>query len=304
MLSPMRVTRTLLITGGIALFSTIAIVEAQQTTAPPPAGEPPAGAQMGRGGRGGGGGGGRGSRFKIYPREQVDRGLPLYNSNCGYCHGDRGKGGKAGPDLIASLTTLHDEDGVQLAQFVRGDKHSKIAKVTATDEQMADIAAYLHSRIIYASGRGDVHLNEVLVGNAQAGQQYFNGAGGCAKCHSPTGDLKGVASKYDAATLQERLVMPRQGRGGFGRGGGAASPTAPYATVTLPSGETVKGQPVLVTDFYVTLRLADGSTKTWARNKGVPKVEITDPLQAHVDIMMHLNDTDMHNLTAYLATLK
>ena len=157
--------------------------------------------------------------------------------------------------------------------------------------------------MIYASGRGGVRMSEVLVGDANAGRQYFNGAGGCNKCHSPTGDLKGVGEKYVAATLQERLVMPRAGRGGFGRGGGEANPTSPYATVSLPSGETVKGAPVRVTDFYVTLRLADGSTKTWARDHGVPKVEITDPLQAHVDIMMRLNDSDMHNLTAYLATL-
>jgi cytochrome c oxidase cbb3-type subunit 3 len=116
--------------------------------------------------------------------------------------------------------------------------------------------------------------------------------------------MKGVGGKYDAATLQDRLVMPRTGSGGFGRGAGAPNPTAPYATVTLPSGETIKGAPLRVTDFDVTLRLEDGSTKTWARTRGLPKVDITDPLQAHVDIMMRLSDTDMHNLTAYLATLK
>ncbi len=77
--------------------------------------------------------------------------------------------------------------------------------------QISDIAAYLHSRVIYASGRGEVRMSEVLVGDAKAGEQYFNGAGGCNKCHSPTGDLKGVGDKYDAATLQERLVMPRVG---------------------------------------------------------------------------------------------
>ena len=93
--------------------------------------------------------------------------------------------------------------------------------------------------------------------------------------------------------------MPRAGRGGFGR-----PDLAPYATVTLPSGETFKGAPLRVTDFDVVIRLTDGFTKTWARNKGVPKVEITDPLQAHLDIMKRLSDTDMHNLTAYLVTLK
>lgn len=282
----------LLFTGVLTLFTLIAIVEAQ-TPAPPP------GAGAGRGGAG------RRGRFKIYPPEAINRGLPAYNSTCGYCHGQRGKGGKAGPDLIASVVTLHDEDGVEIAKYVRGPEHSKVVKLDASDSQIADIAAYLHSRVIYASGRGDVRTAEVLVGNAKAGEQYFNGAGGCNKCHQPTGDLKGIGSKYDVVTLQDKIVMPRTGRGGFGRGAaGPPSPTAPYATLTLPSGETIKGSPVRVTDFDVTLRLADGSTKTWAREHGMPKVQITDPLQAHIDIMTRLKDTDMHNLTAYLATLK
>jgi mono/diheme cytochrome c family protein len=245
-------------------------------------------------------GGARGGRFKIYSSEAVDRGLSAYNSTCGYCHGARGKGGQAGPDLIVSTVTLHDEDGVDLAKYVRGPQHSKAAKVEVSDAQMGDIAAYLHSRVIYASGRGDVHLDQVLIGDAKAGEMYFNGGGGCNKCHSVAGNLKGVGAKYDAATLQERLVMPRAGRG---RGGADPSNTR-YATLTLPSGETIKGAPLRVTDFDVVLRFPDGSTKTWARNHGVPKVEITDPLQAHIDIMTRLNDTDMHNLTAFLATLK
>jgi len=289
MLSQVHSNKLLALAGGLALFGLIATVEAQPPTTPPPAG-----AAAGRGGRGGGGGG-RGSRFKIYPQEAINRGLPAYNSTCGYCHGERGKGGKAGPDLIASLVTLHDEDGVDLAKFVRAAEHSKVVKIDASDSQIGDIAAYLHSRVIYASGRGQVHVSEVLVGDSKAGEQYFNGAGGCNKCHSPGGDLKGVGAKYDPPTLQERLVMPRAGRGGSSRG---------MATLTLPSGETVKGTPLLVSDFYVTLRLADGSTRTWARNHGVPKVETADPLQAHIDIMTRLSDTDMHNLTAYLATLK
>jgi cytochrome c oxidase cbb3-type subunit III len=299
MLSHVDSNRLFALAGGLAIFGMIAAVEAQ-----PPTTQPPAGAPAGRGGEGGRGGGGRGSRFKIYPEEAINRGLPAYNSTCGYCHGERGKGGKAGPDLIASLVTLHDEDGVQLAKVVREPEHSKVVKIDTSDSQIADIAAYLHSRVVYASGRGQVHVSEVLVGDSKAGEQYFNGAGGCIKCHSPSGDLKGVGAKYDPPTLQEHLVMPRAGRGGFGPGAGLANPTAPYATVTLPSGETIKGAPLLVTDFDVTLRLADGSTRTWARNHGVPKVEVTDPLQAHIDLMTRLSDTDMHNLTAYLATLK
>jgi cytochrome c oxidase cbb3-type subunit III len=285
MLSQVHSNKLLALAGTVALAGMIATAEAQPLATQPPA----------AGGGGRGGGGGRCSRFKIYSQDAISRGLPAYNSTCGYCHGERGKGGKAGPDLIASLVTLHDEDGVQLAQFVRGPQHSNVVKIEASDSQIFDIAAYLHSRVIYASGRGQVHVSEVLVGDAKAGEQYFNGTGGCNKCHSPGGDLKGVGAKYDPPTLQERLVMPRSGRGGSGRGD---------ATLTLPSGEIIKGTSLLLTDFYVTLRLADGSTRTWARNHGVPKVEIVDPLQAHVDIMTKLSDTDMHNLTSYLATLK
>src|SRR5580700_9290702 len=135
------------IVSAIALLTMIAAVEAQPPVTPPQGGAPAAPA----GGRGGVGGGGRGPRFKIYSEEAVKRGLPAYNTTCGYCHGDRGKGGKAGPDLIASVVTLHDEDGVQLANYVRAAEHAKVVKIDASDTEMADIAAYLHSRIVYAS---------------------------------------------------------------------------------------------------------------------------------------------------------
>lgn len=288
-MAPVRSKILLAFAGGAVLLVTIAGMEAQ------PPGAVPAPGAAGRGP-------GRVGRFKVYSPEAVTRGFAAYNSTCGYCHGERGKGGKAGPDLVFSEVTLHDQDGIQLGARVRGAQHAKAGKVEVSDSQIADIAAYLHSRVIYASGRGDVRMSEVLIGNAKAGEAYFNGAGGCNKCHSPSGDLKGVAGKYDVATLQDRLVMPRTGRGG--RGAGPANATAPYATLTLPSGESIKGAPIRVTDFDVTLRLADGSMKTWARNRGIPKVEITDPLQAHIDIMMKLSDNDMHNLTAYLATFK
>src|SRR5579863_8213465 len=175
MLSPVHSKKLFVLAEGLALFCMIATVEAQPVAVPPPAAQPPAGAAGGRGGRGGGA---RGPRFKIYPEDAINRGLPAYNSTCGYCHGERGKGGKAGPDLIASLVTLHDEDGVQFAKVVRGPEHSKVVKIDASDSQMADIAAYLHSRVIYASGRGQVHVSEVLVGDPKAGEQYFNGTGG------------------------------------------------------------------------------------------------------------------------------
>ena len=272
---------------------------------------------QGRGGRGGAFGGSGpagpqlvGGRFKAYPQDAVDRGLTAYNTTCGYCHGARAKGGNAGPDLITSDVSLHDEDGVGMAEYLKGAVHQKAAKLDLAQPAVYDIAAYIHSRIIVAAvTREEAHPDEVLkAGNADAGKAYFNGAGGCTKCHAIDGNLKGVGAKYDPITLQDKIVSPRQGggRGGRGGGGGAAAPnpTAITATVTLPDGKTVKGLPMLVTDFDVTIRLDDGSTQTWARNNGIPKVELNDPLAGHVEIMKKLKDADMHNLTAYLATLK
>ena len=250
-------------------------------------------------------GGGRGGRFKIYPQDAVDRGEKLYNSTCGYCHGARGKGGNAGPDLIVSLVLLHDEDGVQIAEYLKAAKHQATAKLDLAAQPAGDIAAYLHSRVIYASGRGIVHPeNEILVGDAKAGEAYFKGTGKCIACHSVTGDLKGIGSKYEGASLQNRWVGPG-GRGGGRRGGaGGPNPNAIQATVTLPSGQTVKGELVRVTDFDAIIRDEDGMERSFARRNGVPKVELSNPLQAHLDLLAKLTDVDMHNMTAYLATLK
>lgn len=249
-----------------------------------------------------------GGRFRIYPQEAVDRGLKSYTTSCLSCHGERAKGGKTGPDLITSEVSLHDEEGIGMAGYLKGAVHQKAAKLDLPQATVYDIASYIHSRVIVAAINrgGDVHQDDILhAGDPAAGKAYFNGAGGCAKCHTTEGNLKGVGAKYDAATLQDKIVMPRSGRGAGGRGrGNAPDPMAITATVTLPDGKTVKGIPIRVTDFDVTLRLEDESTQTWARNNGIPKVELTDPLAGHFEIMKKLTDSEMHNLTAYLATLK
>jgi hypothetical protein len=151
-----------------------------------------------------------------------------------------------------------------------------------------------------------------MTGNAKAGETYFNGAGGCSRCHSPTGDLKGIGSRYDGPTLQALIAFGVVGGGGRGRGdpstgsGQARDPsrTARRATVTLPSGETFSGVLVRLTDFDVTIRDDAGQPRSWMRSGNVPKVQVTDPLQGHIDLLAKYKDSDIHDLTAYLATLK
>jgi hypothetical protein len=176
-----------------------------------------------------------------------------------------------------------------------------------------DLATFLHSEITAVADRGKYKILDIVVGDPKAGQAFFNGAGKCSTCHSPEGDLRGVGAKYDdPATLQGRIVMPR-GRPPRRRGprppGSDVLPwlqsTAVKATVALPAGETVTGPLVRLTDFDVTIYdPATQQMRSWLRTGGTPAVTLTDPLQAHVDLLRKWTDTDIHNMTAFLATLK
>ena len=238
----------------------------------------------------------------------VERGQQVLSSQCGFCHGANARGGSSGPDLTRSALVQTDEDGRQLGEFLRvGRPDRGMPAFSFTDAQMSDLAAFLHSAIRANANRRGYRILDVLVGDARAGEAYFNGAGRCSTCHSPARDLRGVGAKYDPPTLQNRMVLPR---------GSVAAPNAPpppphldrnaiTATVTTAGGEAFTGTIVRLTDFDVTLYdPASGQTRAWLRGGDAPKVVVSDPLQAHVDQLSKWTDADVHNVTAYLASLK
>jgi cytochrome c oxidase cbb3-type subunit 3 len=237
----------------------------------------------------------------------VERGQQLHVQHCGFCHGANARGGSGGPDLTRSTLVQSDENGRQLGEFLAVGRPDKgMPKFDLPRPQVSDIAAFLHSSIYLNANRRLYKILDIVVGDPKAGEAYFSGAGRCSTCHSPTGDLKGVGAKYEPATLQGRFLLPR------GRDRGPGNPTVPlYAdptglkvTVTPPSGEAVSGGLVRLTDFEVTLYDAGGRMRSWLRNGDSPKVVVTDPLQAHFDLLTKWTDTDMHNMTAYLVSLK
>jgi len=237
----------------------------------------------------------------------VERGQRLHVQECGFCHGANARGGSGGPDLTRSALVQNDENGKQLGEFLQVGRPDKgMPRFDLTPAQTADLAAFLHGAIYLNANRRLYKILDILVGDAKAGEAYFNGAGRCSSCHSPSGDLKGIGAKYEPATLQGRFLMPR-GRAAQGSSPDPlyAQPTSLRATVTTPSGESVSGGLVRMTDFEVTLfEPASGTMRSWLRNGDVPKVVITDPLQAHLDLLTKWTDADMHNMTAFLASLK
>ena len=228
----------------------------------------------------------------------VDRGRDTFRANCGFCHGTDARGAE-GPDLARSLEVLNDDNGKELGDFLRVGipERGMPAFATLQPDAARDISAFLHTVVEDARRQKALDPNAIVVGDAKAGEAYFNGAGRCSTCHSPAGDFKGLGAKYDPATLQERMIDPR------GRGGKTPPPPM-TVTVTPPKGRAVSGRLVAITDFYVTLVNEAGARQTFQRDNDVPKVDVHDPLQAHRDMFVKWTDGDMHNVTAYLVGLK
>ncbi|MGH9614035.1 MAG: c-type cytochrome [Bryobacteraceae bacterium] len=223
----------------------------------------------------------------------AERGAKLYAANCSFCHGEKATGAE-GPDLVRSPLVLHDEKGELIGVVVLNGRPDKgmpsFSKFTPA--QISDIAAFLHMRIYEAANRGLYKVLNVVTGNAQAGEAYFNGPGQCNTCHSPTGDLAHVASKFTPAALQAQFLYPDAG-----------PRVPPQATVTLPSGQSISGTLKSLDDFNVALYDSSGDYHSWPLGDGV-KVNVEDRLAAHRELLAKYTDADMHNLLAYLVTLK
>jgi cytochrome c oxidase cbb3-type subunit 3 len=275
--------------------------------APPPrtAQTPTPPAQPAGRGRGEGpapaGGRGRGPSFD---QAAIARAKPVYEPQCGFCHGNDARGRAGGPDLARSLVVLADTGGKELSGFLRTGRPDRgmPAFPGLTNQEIADIAEFLHERLEAARSRAATDTMASLVGDAKAGAAYFTGPGRCATCHSVTGDLAGIGAKYDPPTLQGRIVNPRPGGG---RGQAVVSARAARTVVvTLGGGQTVSGVLDFLSEFAVTLIEPSGARRSFTRDGDVPKVVVTDPLQVHFEMLRTFRDKDMQDLTAYLWTLK
>jgi mono/diheme cytochrome c family protein len=233
----------------------------------------------------------------------VERGAKAYATHCAGCHGNTGRGNPGAPDLIRSIVVLTDEKGILISPVLRNGRPDQgMPKPNLTDQQISDLVAWLHVQTYAAGHRNTYAFQNVVTGDAKRGEAYFNGAGGCNKCHSPAGDLAGIARRFDSMSLQQRWLGPRGGRGRAGNS--VTARNAITVKVTTPSGETVSGRLQHVDDFSVSLRDDSGMYRSFFREGNIPKVEINDPLRAHLELLPRYKDSDIHNLTAYLVTLK
>jgi cytochrome c oxidase cbb3-type subunit 3 len=278
-------------------------------------------AQAPQGGRGGGGaqGGGRqgGNPQATFPAQQrpsgdpalIQRGQGLYGVQCRACHGADLRGGDiGGPNLLRSQLALNDLEGELIGPVITGGRQTPgmpaMPAIQMPPDDIKAVAVYIHSVQATMRGQGSpppggaVEL-KVLVGDASAGETYFKA--NCSSCHSATGDLQGIGGRItDPTNLQNTWIG-----GGAGRGRGAASPRRQVmATVTLANGQKVEGKLDRIDDFLVIVTTADGSQRSFSRTGEVPIVDVRDPMERHRRMLATYTDRDIHNVTAYLATLK
>lgn len=232
----------------------------------------------------------------------VGRGKALYGVHCNFCHGSDARGGEGGPNLLRTEILLKDMKGELLLPVVQNGK-GEMPPFNLNEIQVADIAGFLHN---FPVAGYDLSRNtplSILVGDANAGKAYF--AKTCAKCHSTSGDLKGLGAKFsDPKQLQQYWLMPGGGRGGFGGGPAAPSRLKPVTVAVTTGLGVVEGRLIRIDDFLVVLAQADGSQRTFTRNGDAPKVVVNEPLKPHKELLRVYSDDDIHNVTSYLSGVK
>jgi cytochrome c oxidase cbb3-type subunit III len=281
--------------GALLALSVMTLNLAAQEDMPPPGG----GRGGGRGGRGGGGRGNTREFLGLGPAPDAaaaKKGEPLYKQNCGTCHGDNARGSQ-GPNLVRSVVVLHDEKGEEIGPVIKnGRPQAGMPGFPAlSQDDLYNIAQFLHLQVELAANRGTYGatygaLRNGVTGDAAKGAEFFNGAGGCAKCHSITGDLAKIGSKFaQPSAMQSRFLWPQT----FG---------PIKVKVTLASGESMNGTVRVMNDFDISITDTGGKYHQWPRDQ--VKVEVEDRLGGHRALLPKYTDADIHNLTAYLVTLK
>jgi mono/diheme cytochrome c family protein len=223
----------------------------------------------------------------------ADQGKATYIAECITCHGAKARGTENGPDLVRSLVVLRDRYGSEIGSFLRKGHPTQSNRPTSsfTAKQMEELSHFLKQRFNETLRSSPTYrVQNVLTGDAKQGAAYFSGTGKCNSCHSPSGDLAGIGRKYDPPTLQQRFLFPQR--------------TKPVTlTVTPPSGPSVTGSLVRMDDFNVALRDASGEYRSWTRTRDL-KIQKNDPYAGHAELLDRYTDKDIHDLVAYLESLK
>lgn len=225
--------------------------------------------------------------------EQLQAGQRVFVAQCGFCHGRDAMGGETGPNLTRSSFVRDDASGERIRALLREGRADKgMPAFRLSDADVTAVIAFLRDERTKSESPGarrTVDPEDLQTGNAERGRAYFNGTGRCATCHSPAGDLAGVSTRLQGLELLQRMLYPPKSR-------------AATVSVTLRTGETVAGKLAYRDEFTIALTDADGRYRSWLTREVT--FTVNNPLDAHVEQLAKYTDDDMHDVLAYLQTLR
>ncbi len=222
------------------------------------------------------------------------RGKLLFARNCSFCHGRDAAGGESGPDLTRSRLVMRDVRGDRIRAVVHDGRVDKGMPPfpALTIPQVNDLIAFIRDQARQLNskpgGRRGVDVADLQTGDAERGKAYFNGPGKCSSCHSPTGDLAGIATRREGLELEMQMLYPQNAKAKL--------------TVTTKSGETFSGTLTYKDEFHISMTDAEGWSRSWPIRSVDYKID--SPANAHIEQFGKYTDDDIHNLMAYLQTLR
>jgi len=230
---------------------------------------------------------------KSYPPDLIESGKSLFRQDCSFCHGRDAGGGEGGPDLTRSKLITADLGGDKIGPVARNGRPDKgMPSFELSDQQIASLVAFIHTQqnnaLTQQGGRKGVDASDLQSGNAEAGKRYFEGAGGCGACHSPIGDLAGIASRLKGLELEQQMLYPKHAKR--------------KVSVTLASGQILNGTLEYLDEFTIGMIDSAGSYRSW--RTGDVQYRVDSALNAHVELLSKYSDADIHDLMAYLQTLR
>jgi cytochrome c oxidase cbb3-type subunit III len=237
--------------------------------------------------------------------EAVKRGKVLYVPNCGFCHGSDARGGNSGPNLLRSSVVLKDNGaGKEIGPVVVNGRIDRgMPRFAFKPAQIQDIAAFLLAQKRDAVKVPDAAEANIVTGKPEAGRAYFTKY--CASCHSEGGDLAHIATKYQALELQTKILYPTASMNRMASRTAMDPRAATTVKVKLRSGEVVSGMLMRTDDFSLVIVDHSGTKRELSLENGEATIEeMRDPLQAHADMLPKYSDAAIHDLVAYLETLR
>ncbi len=223
---------------------------------------------------------------------QIEAGGTLFLQNCAFCHGKDAGGGESGPDLTRSKLVTSDKNGEAIGPVLLNGRIEKgMPRFNLPEAEILNLVAFVHSQqdkaMSQTGTRKGVEESDLKTGNAEAGRRYFEGAGGCTKCHSAT-TLAGVATRYSGLQLEMQMLYPRDVKS--------------KVTVKTRSGKTFTGTLAYQDEFTIGMKDASGAYLSWPAD--LVTFQVDKPAEEHVAAMIKYTDDDIHDVLAYIQTLK